>query len=81
MRLDILLFALLKEAQKADRITLDLPAGSTVAELKAAIARDFPSLATYLPSARVAASLRFVSEHHVIGENEPLALIPPVSGG
>lgn len=81
MRLDILLFAILKEAQKAERISLDLPAGSTIGDLKATIAREYPSLAAYLPGTRVAASLRFVPEHHVIGENEPLALIPPVSGG
>ncbi|MNL28804.1 ThiS family protein [compost metagenome] len=81
MRLDITLFAVLKEAQKADRISLELPDGGTVGDLKAAIAREFPSLAAYLASARVASSLRFAPDHHVIGENEPLALIPPVSGG
>ncbi|HEY9900761.1 MAG TPA: MoaD/ThiS family protein [Pantanalinema sp.] len=81
MRLDIMLFAVLKEAQRAERISLDLPAGSTVGDLKAAVAREFPSLAAYLPSARVASALRFAPDHHVIGESEPLALIPPVSGG
>lgn len=81
MQLEVRLFAMLREAQNAERIAVEVPAGATVAELRRAIAEAYPDLAPFLPASRVAAALKFVPEHHVLSGGEELALVPPVSGG
>lgn len=81
MRLEIRLFARLRDLHGQDRLAVEVPAGATVAELRRAIAREHPGLAEFLPSARVAASLRMVTDARVLNADEELALIPPVSGG
>ncbi|MNY73509.1 ThiS family protein [compost metagenome] len=81
MRLTIRLFAMLREAQGADHVVLDLNEGDSIGAVREAIARTYPALAPHLPSARVSASLRFVTDAYVPSAGEELALIPPVSGG
>ena len=81
MQLTVRLFAMLKEAQRSDRITVELPAGATAGELRAAIARGYPALAPLLKSSRVTAALKFVSDTQVLDGAKEIALIPPVSGG
>ncbi|MNX13076.1 Molybdopterin synthase sulfur carrier subunit [compost metagenome] len=81
LHVEVKLFAMLREAQGADRIALTLPRGATVGELKREIAARFPALAPFLPTTRLAAALRFVSEDHVLVGGQELALVPPVSGG
>ncbi len=81
MQVEIRLFAMLREAQKSERITVEVPEGSTVAELRLGIAEAYPALAPFLAATRVAAALNFVPDHHVLIGSDELALIPPVSGG
>ncbi|HEY9898517.1 MAG TPA: MoaD/ThiS family protein [Pantanalinema sp.] len=81
MRFKIRLFAMLREAQGAEHVALDLEEGATIGAVRRAIAEGFPALAVHLPSARFSASCRFVGDDHVPAEGEELALIPPVSGG
>lgn len=81
MVLEVRLFAMLKEAEKADRIRVRVPSGASVATLRSAIAAEFPALAPLLPSSRLAANLHFVGDDHILAEGQELALIPPVSGG
>lgn len=81
MRLKIRLFAMLREAQGADHVELDVPEGSAIAQVRRQLAEAFPALAAHLPSSRVSAALRFVDDAYVPATGEELALIPPVSGG
>lgn len=81
MQLEIRLFAMLREAAGQDRLAIDVPAGTTVGELKAVIAEAYPALADFVPTTRVAASLAFVSDEYALAGPEEIALIPPVSGG
>ncbi len=81
MLLEVRLFAMLREAGQADRIQVRLEAGSSVAALRTAIAREFPALAPHLSTSRVAANLQFVADDHLLAEGQEVALIPPVSGG
>lgn len=81
MRLKIRLFAMLREAQGADHVELDVPEGDTVASVRERLAAAYPALAPHLSSARVSASLRFVNDAYAPSAGEELALIPPVSGG
>jgi molybdopterin converting factor subunit 1 len=75
------LFAGLREAAGADRIPVQLPAGATVADLIAALGRDFPAIAPVLGSIRVAVNQGFADAATVLNETDEVAAIPPVSGG
>lgn len=81
MLLDIRLFAMLREAEGAERVQVRLEAGATVAALRERLATEFPALRPFLPQTRVAADLQFVPDAHVLAEGQEIALIPPVSGG
>jgi molybdopterin converting factor small subunit len=81
MQVRVRLFAMLREAQQAEWITVEVPDGGTVGMLRQAIAETYPGLAGFLAASRVAAALRFVPDPHVLEGCEELALIPPVSGG
>jgi molybdopterin converting factor small subunit len=81
MQLAVRLFAMLREAHGGEAVTIEVPAGATAADLKAAVAAASPALAPLLPRVRVAASLAFVPDSYVFETAEEVALIPPVSGG
>lgn len=81
MRLEIRLFARLRELAGAERIAVEVPQGITVAELAVAIADQHPPLAPFVAQSRVAASLQFVTDSHRFETPQEVALIPPVSGG
>lgn len=75
------LFAALREKAGADSIPVDLPAGATVKDLAAALARAIPEAAPLLRSVRFAVNCSFAGPETVIGPGDEVAVIPPVSGG
>lgn len=81
MLLSVRLFAMLREAERAERVQVRLEAGATVADLRERLAAEFPALRPFLAQTRVAADLQFVPEAHVLAADQEIALIPPVSGG
>ncbi len=81
MKLEIQLFASLKDAAKASQIEAEIPDGASVAQLLEAVAREFPSLEKWLPHCRVALNLEYASKDQLVREGDEIALIPPVSGG
>ena len=81
MTLTIHLFAQARDLAGAHRITVDVPSGSTVAALRAALATSFPALASLLASSAIAVNHDFADATHTIHENDEIAVIPPVSGG
>ena len=81
MTVTIHLFAHARELIGADRVTVDVPSGSTVAALRAALATSFPTLSSLLASSAVAVNHDFADATHLIREDDEIAVIPPVSGG
>lgn len=81
MRVEVRLFARLRELAGADRIVVEAPAGVTAAELSSLVAEQHPVLAPVVGQARVAASLQFVPSSFRLEAPQEVALIPPVSGG
>ena len=81
--MNILLFG--KLAEPAGRqIALDLPDdGCTIADLRAALVRRFPGLATELAPNRAKALIDRViaSEADWVRPDQEVALLPPLSGG
>ena len=82
MEVEVRLFAVLRERAGADRLVLELPDGSTVADALAAAGRE-PGLVDVLDRMPVRAALNreYVGEDAAIAAGDELALIPPVSGG
>lgn len=78
----VLCFASLRERLGGEpALVIRTPAGSRVAELRAALAARFPQAAPYLAHCRVAVEQEFVGDEAVLTDGDEVALIPPVSGG
>lgn len=81
MRIELLLFASLKDRAKSDRLTLELDDPATVADLKARLASTNPDLAASLPTALVSVNREFAFATDPLKDGDEVALFPPVSGG
>lgn len=77
----ILFFATLKERAGTERLSLELPEGARVQDLKAVLRELFPALTPALPSTLVSINHDFAFDEEVIPPNAEIALFPPVSGG
>jgi molybdopterin synthase catalytic subunit len=81
MRLEVRLFATLKDRAKANLVTVELAEGATVAILRECIATDYPALAPALPTSLVAVNQEFAFADTPLHAGDQVALFPPVSGG
>src|SRR3990170_7109149 len=81
MRIDVQLFATLKDRAGAKTVSVDVPDRATVAQLLTRIALAYPALAPALPSALVAVNQEFAFPPTPLKAGDEVALFPPVSGG
>src|SRR5437870_2599626 len=79
--LPVLLFAAARDLAGTDAARVELPAGATVAVLRATLSRDYPALAPLLAKSAIAVNQDFAEDSHVLTEADEAAIIPPVSGG
>jgi molybdopterin synthase catalytic subunit len=77
----ILFFAQLKDLTGKNRITLQIPAGTTVAGLRQILETQFPLLQTRIKTTLVSINQEFALDGDLIPEGAEIALFPPVSGG
>ena len=75
------LFARAKDLAGADAVTVDLPPGATVADLRHRLAEAYPKLAGLLSRCAVAVGGEFAEDSLTLPTCTELALLPPVSGG
>lgn len=75
------LFAVARERVGRGEITLELPEGATVADLRAALAEQFPPLAPIADRVMIAVDSEYADDAMVVPADASLAVIPPVSGG
>ena len=80
-RVEVHLFASLREAIGADRIEVEVPADADVAALRRALTERTPELAGALQICRVAVDQEMAPEDTPLAGAREIALIPPVSGG
>jgi molybdenum cofactor biosynthesis protein MoaC/molybdopterin converting factor subunit 1 len=82
MRVEVRLFAMLRERAGRDRLELELPEGATVADALEAAGREsgLGELLEAMP-VRVAVNREYAAEDEPVSGGDELALIPPVSGG
>ena len=81
MRLVVQLFARARDLAEAERLSVELPAGANVAELRSAIVEQVPALASLLAVSAVAVNHDFATDEVVLLDSDEVAIIPPVSGG
>ncbi len=81
MRLNVRLFARARDAAGSERITVDLPAGARVADLRAALAEQSPNLRPLAPCLLVAIGTDYADDAVELSPQSDVACFPPVSGG
>lgn len=81
MKVDVRLFATLKDRVGSNVVSVDIPDDATVSHLMEQIATAYPALARSLPSTLVAINQEYAFPPTLINEGDEIALFPPVSGG
>ena len=81
MRIDVRLFAVIRERAGVDRIDLDLPEHATVEQARIIIAEKYPSVSTLMARTASAVNRNYATLETELHDGDELALIPPVSGG
>lgn len=81
MTVNVRLFASLHELIGERTISVELPDGATVGDLRARIGETYPNVQPFLPSTVCAVNEDYVASSHTLHEGDNVALIPPVSGG
>ena len=81
MKVRIKLFAVAKELAGCNELTIDLPEGATVRDLRAAVIHTSPPLARIIPHALWSIDATYAADNTLLTEQSEVALIPPVSGG
>jgi molybdopterin converting factor subunit 1 len=76
-----LLFARLREQAGAEIETVELPAGSAVADVYEALRRAHPALEADRAAVRAALNQEFADWGAPVADGDEVAFIPPVSGG
>jgi MoaE-MoaD fusion protein len=80
MRILVRCFAQLRELA-ADRMTLELADGATVADAWVAVASRYPAVERHRPHVRSARNGAYAAWDAALGEGDVVAFLPPVSGG
>ena len=75
------LFARLREQAGKETATLELPTGSTVADVYDALRREHPALEADRKAVRAALNQEFKDWSAEVADGDEVAFIPPVSGG
>lgn len=82
MNVRILLFATLKDLAGQNTLTLIMPGGSaTVAEVRRALAAQYPRLEANLQTAIAAVNEEYAFAEDTVQDGDSVAFFPPVSGG
>ena len=81
MRVTVRLFARLKDIAGAPELQRDVPDPSTLADVWAELAHDFPAMAPYRGSVSGARNAEYARMDQPVADGDEIAFLPPVSGG
>ena len=81
MNIQVRLFAVARQLAGAEMLMLDLPAGSTLGQLRSALQAAAPGLTPILPQIMLAIGSEYAPDDTPIPQGSEVACIPPVSGG
>lgn len=77
----VLFFATLKDKSGTRQAEFDLPAGTTIAQLKSLTAERFPALQDALDHCLASVNHHYTADDSEIPAEAEVAFFPPVSGG
>ncbi|MDE2860372.1 MAG: molybdopterin converting factor subunit 1 [Chloroflexota bacterium] len=80
MRVAVRFFAMYRERAGVSHTEVELPEGSSPAQLLVHLRSEFPSLPAEAP-VLIAVNSEYVSDEAVLQDGDEVAFIPPVSGG
>ncbi|MEM6716441.1 MAG: MoaD/ThiS family protein [Cyanobacteria bacterium P01_D01_bin.6] len=81
IRITVKLFAAYQDAYGQPELTLELPTGATVADVRDRLLTDHPELEPWRNLTRFGVNLQFVEPDTALQSGDEVVLIPPVSGG
>lgn len=81
VRIDLVAFASAADALGTGELEVELPAGSTVEDLRRHLEERFPELARHWPRLAVAVDGELAAADAELPSGAEVALLPPVSGG
>lgn len=81
LTITVKLFAAYQEACGVPELVLELPAGTTVADVRDRLLTEHPELERWRDLTRFGVNLQFVDPATVLQDQDEVVLIPPVSGG
>ena len=81
MHVRLLFFATLKDIVGSREMQLDVPAGSTVADVLTHLEGSYPRMKDYRPVVLTAINEEYVERGARIEDGDEVAIFPPVSGG
>ena len=81
MRIEVLLFAAVRDAAGSETLTIDFAEPPSAADVIRSVGQTLPSVAGLMPACRVAVDSQYVGPDEIISADSEVALIPPVSGG
>ncbi len=81
MLLNIRLFARARDLAGSDTISVELPEGATVGNLRSALSDQYPSLDPVIPNLHVAIGTDYAKDSATLDKSQSISCFPPVSGG
>jgi len=81
MQIKVLIFATLRAAIGLKGVEIELPEGSTIGELRAYLAEQYPMQSDGFKDALATMDYRYCADDEIILQGAEVALFPPVSGG
>jgi len=81
MKVRLLFFAVLRDIAGAGERDLDLPAGTTAAQVWDSLRQQYAQLAGYAQPPLIAVNESYASPETALHDGDELAFIPPVAGG
>ena len=81
MKVNVHLFARARDVAGASMVTMELPSGARVADVRRLLADRYPALASLLERSALAVNDEFAEDTLTLPHGAEVALLPPVSGG
>ena len=80
-RIKVLFFATLRDRAGTKTVDLEIPAETTVQDLKNLVVESYPGLKETMDTVVISVNREFAFDESLVPENAEVAMFPPVSGG
>jgi len=80
-RIKVLFFATLRDRAGTKSFELDVPAETTVQNLKGIVVDTYPGLKDSMDTVVISINREFAFDENLVPDNAEVAMFPPVSGG